>query len=118
SGGDRQTIERLRRIWVEDFEPTADEVLRTVFKREITRSTWEEVLACVPDSSDKIQVILANGTNKNDIDYDSYKETGRSIIAVGGDKLSRGLTLEGLTVSYFLRIARQYDSLLQMGRWF
>lgn len=118
SGGDRQTIERLRRMWVDDFEPSADEVLRTVFKREITRSTWQEVHDCLPDSSDKIQVILANGTNKNDIDYDSYKETGRSIIAVGGDKLSRGLTLEGLTVSYFLRIARQYDSLLQMGRWF
>jgi hypothetical protein len=28
------------------------------------------------------------------------------------------LTLEGLSVSYFLRVAKQYDSLLQMGRWF
>jgi hypothetical protein len=46
------------------------------------------------------------------------KEIGRSLIAIGGDKLSRGLTLEGLSVSYFLRISRQYDSLLQMGRWF
>jgi len=36
----------------------------------------------------------------------------------GGDKLSRGLTLEGLTVSYFLRPSRMYDSLMQMGRWF
>jgi hypothetical protein len=76
------------------------------------------VLSFLADSSDKIQLILANGRSKSDIDYDSYKETGRSIIAIGGDKLSRGLTLEGLTVSYFLRIARQYDSLLQMGRWF
>jgi hypothetical protein len=118
SGGDRETIERLHEMWVEDFEPTADEVLRTVFKREITGSSWRQVLDCLSDSADKIQVILANGTNKNDIDYDGYKETGRSVIAIGGDKLSRGLTLEGLTVSYFLRIARQYDSLLQMGRWF
>jgi Z1 domain len=118
SGGDRETISRLHRMWLEDFEPTADGVLSTVFGRQTTRSTWQQVLDRLPDSSDKVQVILANGTNKNDIDYDSYKETGRSVIAVGGDKLSRGLTLEGLTGSYFLRIARQYDSLLQMGRWF
>jgi hypothetical protein len=118
SGGDRETSERLRRMWVEDFEPTTDRVLPTVFGRQTTGSSWQHVMDCLPDSSDKIQVILANGRSKNDIDYDSYKETGRSVIAVGGDKLSRGLTLEGLTVSYFLRIARQYDSLLQMGRWF
>ena len=44
--------------------------------------------------------------------------TGVSIIAVGGDKLSRGLTLEGLSVSYFLRASKMYDTLMQMGRWF
>jgi len=41
-----------------------------------------------------------------------------SIIAIGGDKLSRGLTLEGLTVSYYLRSSKMYDTLMQMGRWF
>jgi hypothetical protein len=40
------------------------------------------------------------------------------VIAVGGDKLSRGLTLEGLTVSYFTRTTSLYDTLMQMGRWF
>ena len=40
------------------------------------------------------------------------------MIAVGGDKLSRGLTLEGLSISYFLRTSRMYDTLMQMGRWF
>ena len=40
------------------------------------------------------------------------------MIAIGGDKLSRGLTLEGLCVSYFLRASRMYDTLMQMGRWF
>ena len=43
---------------------------------------------------------------------------GIHIIAVGGDKLSRGLTLEGLTVSYYLRPTTMYDTLMQMGRWF
>ena len=40
------------------------------------------------------------------------------VIAVGGNSLSRGLTLEGLCVSYFYRNTMMYDTLLQMGRWF
>ena len=44
--------------------------------------------------------------------------TGLSVIAVGGDKLCRGLTLEGLSVSYYLRASKMYDTLMQMGRWF
>lgn len=43
---------------------------------------------------------------------------GLRVIAVGGNSLSRGLTLEGLSTSYFVRNARAYDTLLQMGRWF
>ncbi len=39
-------------------------------------------------------------------------------IVIGGNTLSRGLTLEGLTVSYFVRTSMAYDTLLQMGRWF
>ena len=42
----------------------------------------------------------------------------RVIVAVGGNTLSRGLTLEGLAVSFFVRTASAYDTLLQMGRWF
>ena len=41
-----------------------------------------------------------------------------NIIAIGGDKLSRGLTLDGLSISYYLRSSRMYDTLMQMGRWF
>ena len=52
------------------------------------------------------------------LDYIEHSSTGLNVIAVGGDKLSRGLTLEGLSVSYFLRASRMYDTLMQMGRWF
>lgn len=118
SGGDRETLERLQELWEDDFEETTEDILLTVYGRQTARVTWDEVLAHLADSADKIEVLIANGSVKTDIDYDSYKKTGRSVIAVGGDKLSRGLTLEGLSVSYFLRISKQYDSLLQMGRWF
>ena len=39
-------------------------------------------------------------------------------ILVGGAKLSRGYTIEGLTVSYYVRLTAQADTLMQMGRWF
>lgn len=55
---------------------------------------------------------------KDVLDYEENKSNGLSVIAVGGNKLSRGLTLEGLTVSYYLRASRMYDTLMQMGRWF
>ena len=48
----------------------------------------------------------------------SVGEPGVTVIAIGGNTLSRGLTLEGLVCSYFARTARNYDSLMQMGRWF
>jgi hypothetical protein len=118
SNGDRETLQRFKQMWESDYLPTTSALEPTVYGRNTVRVTWNQVLAKLADSSDKIQVITANGKTKADIDYDAYKETGFSVIAVGGDKLSRGLTLEGLSVSYFLRISRQYDSLLQMGRWF
>lgn len=117
-GGDQRTLIRLEELWITDFEPTTAEVIKTVFGRQTIRIAWNQVLAELADAAEKIEVVIANGSRKNDIDYDSYKESGRSLIAVGGDKLSRGLTLEGLSISYFLRISKQYDSLLQMGRWF
>ncbi|OLN26661.1 Z1 domain-containing protein [Desulfosporosinus metallidurans] len=52
------------------------------------------------------------------LDYFNHREDGLRVIAVGGNSLSRGLTLEGLCVSYFYRRSQMYDTLLQMGRWF
>ena len=41
-----------------------------------------------------------------------------AFIVVGGATLSRGLTLEGLICTFFLRSVGQADTLMQMGRWF
>ena len=56
--------------------------------------------------------------NSRSIDRLVYGDDPLPVIAVGGNTLSRGLTLEGLVCSYFARGARTYDALLQMGRWF
>lgn len=65
------------------------------------------------------QVVEVNASRRSQaLDYDQGGEHGVTVIAVGGFSLSRGLTLEGLTVSYFLRNSMMYDTLMQMGRWF
>lgn len=80
--------------------------------------SWEEVRAVLPDVLSDIRVREINGTAKDALDYSENEGTGLKVIAIGGDKLARGLTLEGLCTSYFLRTARMYDTLMQMGRWF
>jgi hypothetical protein len=68
----------------------------------------------------KVLTINQKSEAADRLNYGVYKksEKGRRVIAVGGLTLSRGLTLEGLCVSYFYRNSKAYDTLLQMGRWF
>lgn len=62
-----------------------------------------------------IEILVVNGSKgSNKLDY----KTTKRVIAVGGLALSRGLTLEGLLVSYFYRNTSTFDVLMQMGRWF
>jgi hypothetical protein len=57
--------------------------------------------------------------NSNHLDTaDFEQEPTLKAVLVGGNKLSRGVTIEGLLVSYYVRLAPYYDTLLQMGRWF
>ncbi len=51
-------------------------------------------------------------------DNDPIMDESPAFIVIGGATLSRGLTLQGLTTSYFLRNTSQADTLMQMGRWF
>ncbi len=84
-----------------------------------TGFSWGDVQAVLKKSIDPIEVISVNTGSTDSLDYSkSNYPDGRSVIAVGGLSLSRGLTLEGLLVSYFLRNSIMYDTLMQMGRWF
>lgn len=62
-----------------------------------------------------LEFAVENGESLDRLDYTNEPKT---YIVVGGTVLARGLTLEGLSVSFFLRTSMQYDTLLQMGRWF
>lgn len=116
--GGRHLFDRLRRLWEGDYVPSSQTVRETELGERLPNTAWAAVEAELDEAADRIRVQVVNSDLKEPIDYEGHKETGLSVIAVGGDKLSRGLTLEGLSVSYFLRATRMYDSLMQMGRWF
>ncbi len=80
--------------------------------------TWSEIQDVLLEAVAPISVVEVNSRSSGSLNYDAHKDTGLQVIAVGGFSLSRGLTLEGLTISYFLRNSTMYDTLLQMGRWF
>lgn len=78
---------------------------------------WNHIQEKLLEAVASMQVMLINGDSPDSLDYQAYKN-GLTVIAVGGDKLSRGLTLDGLATSYFYRNTSMYDTLMQMGRWF
>lgn len=79
--------------------------------------SWKDVLPNLHEAASRIFVRQMHGGSRDVLDYYDHKE-GLSVIVIGGNKLSRGLTLEGLSISYYLRSSRMYDTLMQMGRWF
>lgn len=126
--GQGSLIEELELLFIEDFVPTTDNIIENLSYKDykIKRHEWGEVKAVLVDAVMKIEVRAVHGTkntrnlefhNIEDINYNDY-DNGMSVIAVGGNRLARGITLEGLSVSYYLRATRLYDSLMQMGRWF
>ncbi|WP_186172818.1 Z1 domain-containing protein [Burkholderia gladioli] len=98
-------LAELRRVWDDQFEGNVTE-------------TWSDVQRRLREAVGPVEVRTINGKSPDTLDYKRNEETGLHVIAIGGFVLSRGFTLEGLTVSYFLRSSMMYDTLLQMGRWF
>ncbi|TAK91935.1 MAG: endonuclease [Aquabacterium sp.] len=95
--------------------------LKETFDKQFanTGHAWKDVQKQLLDATAPISLRSVNQkAGAASLDYSKYEESGLRVIAVGGNSLSRGLTLEGLTVSYFYRNAQAYDTLLQMGRWF
>ena len=86
----------------------------------VSNISWEELLhSYLYAATAPIDVRAVNmKTGAASLDYFNHKNDGLRVIAVGGNSLSRGLTLEGLCVTYFHRNTKMYDTLLQMGRWF
>ena len=101
-------IASLKRTWDEQFQET-----------EIPE-TWNDVCKKLgePNYTQKFIVYKENSSTEKKLRLDYSKDEGVTAIVIGGNRLARGITLEGLCTSYFLRDSKQYDTLMQMGRWF
>jgi hypothetical protein len=86
-------VDLARDVDFETIEPYIDRLLRSGIVVKVLNSDW-------PDN----------------IDFDA--EPNLKAVLIGGNKLSRGVTIEGLLVSYYVRETLYYDTLMQMGRWF
>lgn len=128
SANDSQFLNELEELYTNDFLPTTENVIENIDYKDsrIELHDWARVKTELKKAVSKIDVRAVHGTrsttnleyhNIDEIDYSRY-EDGLSVIAVGGGRLARGITLEGLSTSYYLRTTRMYDSLMQMGRWF
>ncbi|MDJ1137342.1 Z1 domain-containing protein [Streptomyces iconiensis] len=106
---DPEMLSRLRALWNAETTrvPAEDFGEKTV--------AFDELLPELPGVLDDCRVVMDNSRSEDRLDYDKGPVVA---VAVGGNTLSRGLTLEGLSVSYFVRAVSAYDTLLQMGRWF
>lgn len=96
-------IKEVYEVWESDFK--------------MHHSEWHQIQEKLLESIASMQVLLINGDSDDSLNYNDYRD-GLNVIAVGGDRLARGLTLEGLATSYFYRSTSMYDTLMQMGRWF
>ena len=80
---------------------------------------WPEILNRLHPAVSDVRVELINSDRDKKLTDDEVAwDRPPRMIAVGGDVLSRGLTLDGLSISYFYRQAGAFDTLLQMARWF
>lgn len=100
--------------WLNNFKKVSEKRLGNEFDDQ-----WDSIKDYLFPTIESIQfnhIKVLNGDSGDTLDYNS--SSSGDYIIIGGDKLSRGLTLEGLVTSYYYRMTRMYDSLLQMGRWF
>lgn len=109
---DRETIRPiLKNRWDREFRPVIASINVT---RDVPFETIEPEIDAL--FRDPIRVIVLNSSSSDVLDYEV--EPNLKTVLIGGNRLSRGLTLEGLLVSYYVRKVGAFDTLLQMGRWF
>lgn len=101
----------LKMLWEQDFIPATNAI-----SKNHKSVPYSHIKPLISDLLEKIQTLELNEASDDRLTY--TKGLGQNIIAIGGNQLSRGLTIQGLLVSFYCRRSTQYDTLLQMGRWF
>jgi len=107
-----ELMERLQALWEKDFLPVSSSKAFNAAVVPPFATIWKNSEKFI----ERLEVIMENHESEERLTYDRPDPFWG--IVIGGNTLSRGLTLEGLTTSYFARGSKGYDTLLQMGRWF
>lgn len=109
---DKEILNELKKLYIKEY------VYNTYTGNlPLSPKMFDDYIRKIAENIDKFKVVTVNSDSKEDLAYNEYPK-GLFVIAIGGYSLSRGFTLEGLTLSYFIRTTKMYDTLLQMGRWF
>lgn len=125
----RDYMEKLKRAIRFSYRMPLEQALRDTeiralfetFEKHYSNAdvTWAKIQPVLNEAAQPIVVVEVNSSREaSTLDYRSNIANGLNVIAIGGLALSRGFTLEGLSISYLLRHTRMYDTLLQMARWF
>jgi len=109
---------KFKKVWNDEVLPNIDNSKNPEIQTLSFNETWNRFTKILIDH-ERFEIVQINSNSTDILDYESKKK-GWNVIVIGGAAISRGLTLEGLNVSYFLRIAKTpvADTLTQMGRWF
>lgn len=112
-------LARLRELYLRDFVPVhGSREWQTALPDQ-----FDELTPYIGSAIDKIMVAhdpvaIVNGSKESDYQLLDFQKDDIWRVMVGGTKLSRGFTIEGLTITYYKRRALKADTLMQMGRWF
>lgn len=117
---DPGSLSRLKALYEGDFLRVHDS--RDNWESEMP-AQFEELIEYVGETVRKVMldndpIVIVNGSKESDYNAMDFTVKDYWRIMVGGTKLSRGFTIEGLTITYYRRRAMAADTLMQMGRWF
>ena len=104
--GDTECLKQLEVLWNRENEEV---------DQEPSACGFDEVAPFLQEACNRMEIVMENSVSDKRLDQSTES---RAWLVVGGNILARGITLPDLMVSFFLRNSRQYDTLLQMARWF
>lgn len=121
----REEISKLRNLWRYGYEEKHDELKfaerwEEEFQNKHSKTSSIKFIDIKPyiDRNFKypFSICVFNSDTQDQLGYDI--DPNLKVIVIGGNRLSRGITLEGLLVSYYTRKSNNYDTILQAARWF
>ncbi|MEB3209694.1 MAG: Z1 domain-containing protein, partial [Synechococcus sp.] len=115
--GDEARTEALRTLWERECR-AVDTAMRADLSCPPEPESFDDLRFHLLPAAESISMTVENSEAELSQRLDFTRADPVHSIVIGGNVLARGLTIEGLACSFFIRSSNQYDTLMQMGRWF